>query len=35
MVPASWSSLIAGMIFPENLFPGNAIAMYSTGPTLM
>ena len=35
MVPESWSSLMAGMISPENLFPGNAIAMYSTGPMLM
>ena len=32
IVPLSTSYLRAGMISPENLFPGKAIAMYSTGP---
>ena len=35
MVPESWSALMAGMISPENLLPGKAMAMYSTGPMLM
>ena len=35
IVPESWSFLMAGMISPENLLPGKAMAMYSTGPMLM
>ena len=35
MVPESCSSLMAGMISPENLLPGKPMAMYSTGPMLM